>query len=256
MSSVELIDIHFDFKSCPAYEPVEHHHGFCIEDDMGLPECANCPAHLFHDLGGSKEAITKRLKEFLHKKYLKKRQVSPVRWARLTRKRFIQILGEHNQTIGLEIGVDRGTFSEYMFKNIPNLHLTGVDPWYWKLRGESRYRSTLKKMAPYNMTIIRKTSREAADDIEDGSLDYLHIDGDHTFDFVMTDLILFVPKVKEGGVISGHDYYGFTRAGVIPAVNVFTQQHMVHEWFITDEKTPTYFWVREPTFVDPLPEQD
>jgi len=196
------------------------------------------------------------IKDYFHYKYKKMRQVSPCRWARLTRKRLVQIFGEYGLTKGAEIGVDRATFSEYMFQNIPNLHLLGVDPWYWKLRGESRYQSTIKKMEPYNMTVIRKQSHIAAVDIPDESLDFVYIDGDHTFDFVMRDLINWAPKVKMGGVIAGHDYYGFTRAGIIPAVNVFTQQHMVYEWFLTDEKTPTYFWIREPSFVDPLPEQD
>jgi len=51
--------------------------------------------------------------------------------------------------------------------------------------------------------------------------------------------------VKLGGVVAGHDYYGFRNAGVVAAVDVYTYQHGITKWFVTDEKTPTWFWVRE-----------
>jgi hypothetical protein len=131
-----------------------------------------------------------------------------------------------------------------------------VDPWYWKLRGESRYQSTVKRLANNKATIIRKTSMEAVLEIPDESLDFVYIDGDHTFDYVMSDIIWWSRKVRYGGVVSGHDYYRFRRAGVIPAVDLYTQQHNIQQWFITDERTPSWFWVREHCFVDPLEEQD
>ena len=179
-------------------------------------------------------------------------QYSPIRVVGLTRKRLAQYFGEWGFTEGAEIGVDRGSFSAFMFKSIPDLHLLCVDPWRWKQRGESRYKSTKERLAPLNATIIRKTGLMASFDIPDESLDFIHIDGDHTFPGVMTDLIQWVPKVKIGGVVSLHDFYYFRRAGVIPAVNVFTHEHGVR-FYITDERHPTAFWIRKPAFGDPLP---
>jgi hypothetical protein len=197
------------------------------------------------------------MKELLDRWYAAAQQVSPVRIKGLDRLKLMQYIGEdRNFKAGAEIGVDRGRFSEYMLSVIPGLHLYCVDPWHWRLRGESRYQSTVARLASYSATIIRKTSVEASLDIPDESLDFVYIDGDHTFDFVMTDIILWSRKVRYGGIVAGHDLYSFTRAGVIPAVEAYTRQHNIVQWFATDERTPSWFWTRRPSFVDPLKEQD
>jgi len=201
------------------------------------------------------------MKELLKQWYKQSKQASPVKVAGLNRRRLVERYGEFGLTKGAEIGVDRGRFSEYMFKVIPNLELLCVDPWRWKLRGESRYNSTVRRLEPYNATIIRKTSLMASLEVKDESLDFVFIDADHTFDFVMMDIILWAKKVKYGGIISGHDFYNFRRAGVIEAVTAYTNAHCVSEWFITDymktsDKTPSWFWMKEPSFSDPLEEQD
>lgn len=197
------------------------------------------------------------MKELLAQWYKKSQQISPVRIRGLDRRRLMQHYGEHGLTEGAEIGVDRGRFSEYMFQVIPDLHLYCVDLWHWKLRGQSRYESTVRRLEPHNATIIRKNSMDALADVPDESLDFVYIDGDHTFDYVMTDIIWWAKKVKYGGMISGHDYYRFRRAGVVPAVDTYTQQHGIVQWFLTDylkDRTPSWFWIREESFVDPLPE--
>jgi len=199
------------------------------------------------------------VKELLNQWYKQSQQASPVRVAGLERKRLIQRYGEFGLTKGAEIGVDRGRFSEYMFKVIPNLELLCVDPWHWKLRGESRYQSTVERLKSHNATIMRKTSLMASLEIPDESLDFVYIDGDHTFDFAMMDVILWAKKVRYGGIISGHDYYKFRRAGVIEAVDAYTNAHSIVQWFVTDylkDRTPSWFWMKEENFVDPLPEQD
>jgi hypothetical protein len=87
-------------------------------------------------------------------------------------------------------------------------------------------------------------SQEAAPQIPEESLDFVYIDGDHSFDAVMLDLILWSKKVRKGGLVGGHDYYRFRNAGVVPAVDCYTREHNIHQWFITDEKLPSFFWVK------------
>ena len=188
------------------------------------------------------------MKDLLARWYEQSQQIAPVRIPRLTRKRLVLHFCEAGYTRGAEIGVDRGRFSEYMLSNCPDLHLLLVDPWYWKLRGESRYQSTVRRMARFGgrATIDRRMSEDAVRDVEDGSLDFVYIDGDHSFDYVMLDLILWARKVREGGVVAGHDYFRFRGAGVVPAVDVYAQQHGVTCWFLTDEKAPTWFWLKGP----------
>lgn len=187
------------------------------------------------------------IRDLFDKWYAQSGQIAPVRIPKLDRRRLIQHLADHELFSGAEIGVDRGRFSEYMLRYNERTTLLLVDPWRWKLRGESRYQSTVRRMEPFahRVHILRQDSYFAVMGVPDESLDFVYIDGDHTFDFVMTDLIWWARKVKYGGVVAGHDYYRFRGGGVVPAVDAYTQQHGIRKWFLTDEKTASFFWIRE-----------
>ena len=58
-----------------------------------------------------------------------------------------------------------------------------------------------------NISKIRKTSIEAAKDFEDESLDAVYIDAEHDEESVRTDIQTWLPKVKKGGYLSGHDWW-------------------------------------------------
>jgi hypothetical protein len=53
---------------------------------------------------------------------------------------------------------------------------------------------------------VRKTSVEAAKDYPDGFFDFVYIDGDHSKEAVQADVTAWRPKVKTGGMLSGHDW--------------------------------------------------
>jgi len=42
------VDVSYDFLSCPGFDAVEHHHGFCWEGGVCMSECLTCPGHTFH----------------------------------------------------------------------------------------------------------------------------------------------------------------------------------------------------------------
>ena len=137
---------------------------------------------------------------------------------------------------GAEVGVYSGAYSETLCKNIPNLMLYCIDPWQ-KL--ESAYQEAVRKLAPYNATFIRKPSLDAVKDFKKKSLDFVYIDGNHAYSYVRDDLEAWVPKVRKGGVVAGHDYY-LTRhgnAGVIIAVNNYVKKHG-YELHLTDWDFP------------------
>lgn len=56
-----------------------------------------------------------------------------------------------------------------------------------------------------NYTIIRLSSSEAVPLFEDSSIDFLHIDGNHSEQASVIDVISWLPKVKSGGVICFDD---------------------------------------------------
>jgi SAM-dependent methyltransferase len=50
------------------------------------------------------------------------------------------------------------------------------------------------------------TSVRAARTFVDGSLDFVFLDGNHTYESVTEDLSVWWPKIKPGGFLGGHDY--------------------------------------------------
>lgn len=64
-------------------------------------------------------------------------------------------------------------------------------------------------------------SWDAATFYEDKSLDFVMIDADHSYGSVRRDIDAWLPKVKPGGIIAGHDYIDFAPLdfGVMKAVN-------------------------------------
>lgn len=126
-------------------------------------------------------------------------------------------------TKGAEIGVADGRYSEILCEKIPGLELFAVDPFYRR----GHYEEAQKRLQKYNVEIIRCTSMDAVLGIDDGFLDFVFIDGNHRFDFVMEDIIGWARKVRSGGIVAGHDYYHFHNSGVIEAVNTYTEIHRV-----------------------------
>jgi len=117
--------------------------------------------------------------------------------------------------VGAEIGVDRGLYSEALSIANPGVKLYCIDPWkvyneYDDITDQHtlnvNYNCTIKRLAPYNCEIIRKFSVEAINDFADGSLDFIYIDGNHTFNYVLEDINKWSKKVKPRGIVSGHDY--------------------------------------------------
>lgn len=117
---------------------------------------------------------------------------------------------------GAEIGVAHGKYSEILMNANPDLTLHGVDPYetykgykdyqlqrtFEALRADAHTR--LDKYPNYHF--IRKTSMDALADFEDGRLDFVYIDANHTAPWVGDDIREWAKKVRVGGVVAGHDY--------------------------------------------------
>ena len=161
-----------------------------------------------------------------------------------------QLFKDMGFTVGAEIGVDKGEFSEVIAKS--GLKLYSIDTWfsyddYKETRGQDVldeiYEKAKRRLAPYpNCIVIRKSSVEAAKDFEDGSLDFVYIDGNHQFMYVAEDIAIWSKKVKVGGIICGHDYIYTnprTQAGichVIYVVNAYTQAYKIENWWLIGRK--------------------
>lgn len=159
---------------------------------------------------------------------------------------------------GAEIGVWAGEFSEVICQANPGLHLTCVDPWqeYKKYnekknnqrRMEIAYSEACARLASFHTTVLRMTSLQAADQIPDGSLDFVYIDANHQEPFISQDLAAWVPKVRRGGIVAGHDYHTNPKKPwlqeVKPAVDAFTKANGIAPWYVlAADKAPSYFWM-------------
>jgi hypothetical protein len=150
---------------------------------------------------------------------------------------------------GVEIGTYKGLFAEVIAKS--GLEIYGVDPWlsypdylYYNSREQDQevlneqYEESKKRLAPYpNAHLIRKTSMDALADFEDESLDFVYIDGNHTFKYVAEDLCEWTKKVKKGGVVCGHDYfYGKPSSVVRHVVDAYVAAYGIHKFFVLGRK--------------------
>jgi predicted O-methyltransferase YrrM len=69
------------------------------------------------------------------------------------------------------------------------------------------YQTYLERTGDHkNIKTIVSTSTEVLDQLKGLKFDFVYIDGLHTYDGVKTDIVNFLPLVKTGGVIGGHDY--------------------------------------------------
>lgn len=161
-----------------------------------------------------------------------------------------RIMRDLDFRVGAEIGTRHGASAKLWCETMPGLKLTCIDPYnvYRPRKSQEKqdavFESAQQALAPFDVTFVRESSITAASKFENNSLDFVHVDGDHEFDMVMQDIILYTPKVRKGGMILIHDYFNFYLGGVMHAVNAYTACHLIDPWFVTRDEEPTAFWQR------------
>lgn len=100
---------------------------------------------------------------------------------------------------------------------VPELKISGdkmlmevIGDKYWENRQDKLYIRFLQYMMDSDsiqyITPIRLPSVEASKLYKDGSLDFVFIDAMHTYDGITADITAWMPKIRKGGVLAGHDY--------------------------------------------------
>lgn len=156
-------------------------------------------------------------------------------------KGLLNLLKDKGPLKGLEIGCAEGDTSSFLLENLPELHLIGVDPYtdYIDWNGnnlnsrQKTYEDLIERLSIYNrFDLIRKTSDDGAEDVANESLDFIFIDGVHTYEQVKKDCENYYSKLKPGGLFSGHDYN--TISEVKKAVDEFAKAQDKKQIFLTD----------------------
>ena len=141
----------------------------------------------------------------------------------------IKELGDNSEKTMIEIGSFVGESTiifAQSFKQVIAIDpfLEGYDsedPTSHLFDFDNVYQTYVDNTSPYpNIKTIKLTSDAAVDILKDELFDFIYIDGIHTYDQVKKDIQNYLPLIKKGGIIGGHDYInGAHLVGVYNAVN-------------------------------------
>lgn len=155
----------------------------------------------------------------------------------------------------VEVGVWKGHSISYLAKKIQEF-TTDVNIYAVDLFSESpdfQGQSSLRDQLPiiydiYNANLeragvrnmikdIKGWSWEVSDQFEKESLDFVFIDASHDVDSVIKDINAWLPKVKSGGLFSGHDGWSPTVESALEKTNLIKDIQYFHE-----NKQVWYMW--------------
>jgi len=125
----------------------------------------------------------------------------------------------------IEIGARYGDSSEILIKNFNIDTYIIIDPYKsydeYKVDGFNEtikldqddkifndVKSKLQKL--HNNVIFYRNysnNKDTIHSIEDNSIDLIFIDGNHAYKYVLGDLVNYYPKLKEGGIMCGDDFF-------------------------------------------------
>ena len=158
-----------------------------------------------------------------------------------------KLVKDNNLKSGAEVGVYQGYTLMHLIDTCPELSMIGVDIWAEKpcrFNGTTTeelqslptngpwYNDLLEFKAKHDnrVTLYRDFTINASTRVEDNSLDFIFIDADHTTQAVIDDLTVWIPKVKRGGFITGHD------------INMLTVSIAVNSFYTEYSKGPDNVW--------------
>lgn len=157
---------------------------------------------------------------------------------------------------GIEIGVRRGGNLKTLSNNreFAKGKLIGMDCWqevverptfndqsFSQKALDAQYESVKNLFEAYNwVEIIRDFSVEGSQRFEDGYFDFCYLDAAHDYQSIKEDLAAWWPKIKSGGILSGHDWFPDHRVwrgepvGVYKAVAEFCEEKSTEVHHHTD----------------------
>ena len=110
-----------------------------------------------------------------------------------------KLVKRHNVRSFVEIGVALGAVGLVLLERNSDLDYIGIDPIIKE--------ATLEKFADIDRAILSVTSSDSfASTYSNNQTDLVFIDGPHTYSNVRNDIEKWIPKLKLGRIISGHDF--------------------------------------------------
>lgn len=115
----------------------------------------------------------------------------------------------------LDIGVGKGV-STTLFSSICEKEVIGIDP-YQTIEHQGSCEILCVALDIKRPVIIEKMSIECFNEnaLIEEKFDFIFIDGYHTFDATLVDLLIVEDKLKDGGLIAFHDCYYRSKQKVV-----------------------------------------
>lgn len=134
----------------------------------------------------------------------------------------------------VEVGTHLGLFAESFLAGWSGRVLHCVDPWETAMpdyvddissqEREPHYQACVQRLARFGerVKIHRMTSERALGLFPDNSLDFVYVDGNHATEHVRHDVVHWWRKIRQHGILAGHDWTGEWRTSVRRGVLSFT----------------------------------
>lgn len=173
------------------------------------------------------------------------------------RKQYANFIRKFPHKVGAEVGVYKGENSVSLLSNLPDIKLLYcIDFWGAyenydikdtpaKKNGiedfDDVYDVFLHSIDDFmdRVEVVVGDSVSAANYIPDGVLDFVFIDANHSYEYVKRDILSWYPKVKGGGIVSGHDYVND------PSVIRYGVKLAVDELFPNKRLLGNIWWVKK-----------
>lgn len=167
----------------------------------------------------------------------------------------LDLFNEKGFRRGVEVGTDRGGYAKDICERMPGVELFTIDPWLPYNEGqEVKDVEKMKEiqqeardvLSPFpNCTIIHDTSINTVKTFKPNSLDFVFIDGNHEYDYVLQDIIEWSNIVKPGGIIAGHDYKEDKdkKYGVMEAVELYVKMNKIDPLYILKKGSFVPCWM-------------
>ena len=169
-----------------------------------------------------------------------------------------ELIVKNNYKYGIELGVRQGIACFDLCHDLKDLNMVEIDLWptneniygILSLEGETfelnenNYNVAKERFSKFGdrIKIIRKYTLDAANDLADSSYDFIFIDSTHTYDSLRKDILAYLPKIKESGMVCGHDYVSAFN-GIIKCVEELSDiKNDINNGIFVDQYTLWYIY--------------
>ncbi len=159
-----------------------------------------------------------------------------------------------NGGVVAEVGVQHGDFADMIVRFNKPRKLYLIDCWETQsvadyghdpanvaqTQQDENERTTRERFKDHaNVEIIKGYSVEVAETFQDESLDWVYLDANHLR--IRSDLEAWIPKVKPGGWVTGHDYCIFDDFIMVqPVLDRFVEEYGAQLHVVTNEDFPSW----------------